>query len=82
MLFGHITDIPEFTSFVFSRFLHAKDIKPTRRKQIFYYFTPTMLSPQMSQRSISSDLFSFSQQTHMAVSVLGSFFLPLIQKIK
>lgn len=53
MLFGQTTDIPEFTSFVFSRFLHARHIKPTRRKQFSYYFTPTMLGPQISQRSVS-----------------------------
>ena len=81
MFFGHITDIPKFTSFVFSRSLHAREIKPTRRKQIFYYFTATVLGPKMSQRSVSYDLFSFSQQMQMALSVLGGFFLPLTQKI-
>lgn len=57
MLFGHIIGIPKFTSFVFSRSLHARGQKPTRRKQIFYYFTPTMLGLIMSQKSIFYDLF-------------------------
>lgn len=73
MGFGLITDIPKFTSFVFSRPLHAREIKPKRRKQIFYDFTPTMLGPKMSQRSVSYDLFSFSQQTQMAVCFGGDF---------
>lgn len=49
MFFGCIADIPKFTSFVFSRFLHAREIKPTRRNQVFYDFTPTMPGHKMSQ---------------------------------
>lgn len=77
MLFGCITNIPKFTSFVFSKSLHAREIKPTRKKQIFYDFTPTMPGPKMSQRSVSYGLLSFSQKTQMAVSgFLGAFLSP------
>lgn len=69
MLFGHITEITKFTSFVFSRSLHAREKRPTKRKQIFYYFTPTMLGLKMCQRSISYDLFSLSQKPQMAVPI-------------
>lgn len=77
MLFGCITNIPKFTSFVFSKSLHAREIKPTRKKQIFYDFTPTMPGPKMSQRSVSYGLLPFSQKTQMAVSgFLGAFLFP------
>lgn len=77
MLFGCVTNIPKFTSFVFSKSLHAREIKPTRKKQIFYDFTPTMPGPKMSQRSVSYGLLSFSQKTQMAVSgFLGAFLFP------
>lgn len=38
MFFGLIADVPKFTSFVFSRFLHAREIKPRRKNQIFNDF--------------------------------------------
>lgn len=83
MLFGCITNIPKFTSFVFSKSLHAREIKPTRKKQIFYDFTPTMPGPKMSQRNVSYGVLSFSQKTQMSVSGFWGAFLfsPLPLKL-